>query len=245
MTESTKVLALLCALVAASPASAEEEAIERCRAEADSASRIACLEAALRGDAPPEPTVRREPAPIAAGPDAWPAATPPPAAVQGGSPADPAAPAPVAEAQTAPPAVAGADGATGAASADEPGPGPAPVAESTSAAATETGTEAAAESATESADIGAEQLPRTAAERDAALARATGLVVTAYEHVPYRRLVVHLENGQVWRQVKGDTQYVRASLGKNRTVDIEESGLGGYRLRLNEMRRTIRVQRVR
>ena len=54
-----------------------------------------------------------------------------------------------------------------------------------------------------------------------------------------------LENGQVWRQIKGDTQQVRVDLERNQTVDIEESSLGGYKLRLNEMRRTIRVERVK
>ncbi|MDZ7645511.1 MAG: hypothetical protein U5K76_15615 [Woeseiaceae bacterium] len=95
--------------------------------------------------------------------------------------------------------------------------------------------------------IGAEQLPRdeTRDEKAAKLARASGLAVASYEHVPYRRLLVSLENGQAWLQIEGDTQYVRASLRKNRTVDIEESNFGGYKLRLNEMRRTIRVQRIR
>jgi len=62
--------------------------------------------------------------------------------------------------------------------------------------------------------------------------------------VPYERLVVKLENGQIWRQVKGDTQRLRVDLGRNQTVNIDESKFGGYKLRLNEMRRTIRFERV-
>lgn len=92
--------------------------------------------------------------------------------------------------------------------------------------------------------IGAAQV-KTAEQRAAELERATGLKVARYDSVPFRRLEVHLENGQVWRQIQGDTQEVRASLRKNQTVDIEESGLGGYKLRLNEMQRTIRVRRIR
>jgi hypothetical protein len=35
------------------------------------------------------------------------------------------------------------------------------------------------------------------------------------------------------------------NLERNQSVDIEESGLGGYKLRLNEISRTIRVERIR
>lgn len=78
----------------------------------------------------------------------------------------------------------------------------------------------------------------------AALESARDLQVAAYSEVPYQRIVVHLENGQVWRQIAGDNQYFRVNLARNRTVDISESPLGGYQLRFNQMRRTIRVERV-
>lgn len=74
---------------------------------------------------------------------------------------------------------------------------------------------------------------------------AQGLRVARYEVVPFRRLEVHLVNGQVWRQINADTQQLRASLKRNQTVDIEGSLLSGYKMRLNEMRRTMRVRRVR
>lgn len=82
-------------------------------------------------------------------------------------------------------------------------------------------------------------------ERAARLESASGLRVASYRTVPYRRLQVELENGQIWRQVKGDTQRIRVDLERNQTVDIAETGLGGYKLRLNEIRRTIAVERVR
>ena len=105
-----------------------------------------------------------------------------------------------------------------------------------------------AERAVEPSGIGAEQVRarnESAAEREARLASAAGLRVVAYREVPYQRLEVELENGQVWRQIKGDTQHIRVDLSRNRTVDIEESSLGGYKLQLNEMRRTVRVERVK
>lgn len=96
--------------------------------------------------------------------------------------------------------------------------------------------------------IGAEQVRarnETSAEIAARLASVTGLKVAAYSEVPYQRLQVELENGQIWRQISGDTQHVRVDLQRNQTVDIEESQISGYRLRLNEMRRTIRVERIK
>lgn len=96
--------------------------------------------------------------------------------------------------------------------------------------------------------IGADQViarNQTQQERLDNLEEARGMSVASYGTVPVGRLLVRLENGQVWRQIKGDTQQVRVDLERNQTVDIEESSLGGYKLRLNEMRRTIRVERVK
>lgn len=98
------------------------------------------------------------------------------------------------------------------------------------------------------AGIGASQVAartRTTEDERARLESATGLKVAAYETVHYQRLQVTLENGQVWLQIKGDTQNVRVDLERNQTVDILESILGGYRLRLNELGRTVRVQRIK
>ncbi len=96
--------------------------------------------------------------------------------------------------------------------------------------------------------IGAEQVlarQQTQEERSAALQRSESLDVESYRELAFGRLQVTLTNGQVWEQIKGDTRKVRADLRKNQTVDITESSLGGYKLRLNEMRREIRVRRIR
>ncbi len=96
--------------------------------------------------------------------------------------------------------------------------------------------------------IGAEQViahTQTSEELRESLEAARGLSVASYDHVPYERLLVTLENGQVWRQIKGDTQKIRVDLKRNQTVDITESSLGGYKLQLNEMRRTVRVERIK
>lgn len=96
--------------------------------------------------------------------------------------------------------------------------------------------------------IGAEQVianNQTKAEHKEVRQKAQGMVIAKYEWVPYERMVVTFENGQVWRQIKGDRTRIRTSLERNQTADITESGFGGYMLRLNEIRRTIRVERIR
>ena len=79
----------------------------------------------------------------------------------------------------------------------------------------------------------------------AGLEAARGLEVEKFERVGYRQLQVRLQNGQIWRQIRGDDQEIRVTVERNPTVDITESSLGGFRLRLNEIRRTIRVRRIR
>ena len=93
--------------------------------------------------------------------------------------------------------------------------------------------------------IGARQVRQRGQPAGAELEAVRDLRVAGYTQVPDRRLQIELENGQVWRQIAGDSQRLRADLRRNQTVDIEETRLGGYRLRLNEMNRTLRVERIR
>ena len=100
----------------------------------------------------------------------------------------------------------------------------------------------------DAATIGAAQveaLTRTRDEPIDSLEAARGLEVEKFARVGYRQLEVRLRNGQVWRQIRGDVQDIRVSTSRNPTVDIMESSLGGYRLSLNEIQRTIRVRRIR
>lgn len=71
-------------------------------------------------------------------------------------------------------------------------------------------------------------------------ARITGVSV-----VPYQRLELTLDNGQVWRQIAGDSQRINERHADDNTVSIRETRLGGYQMRLNEISRTIRVERIR
>jgi cytoskeletal protein RodZ len=125
----------------------------------------------------------------------------------------------------------------------------APEAMSAESASEKTDAAVAPQTAAVATGIGAEQVEARQSSRKesaAELASEAGLRVASYKVVPYERLVVELENGQVWLQIKGDTQRFRVSLERNQTVDISESRFGGgYQLRLNEMRRTIKVQRIK
>lgn len=204
-------------LLSMAPA-AGQDAIEQCRQAAGDAERIACLEAALS---------RQSQVPEA--PD-----TPPPGAAEDSVHVPPDVPDPVVASDSKGGDSHARNAAKPALAADrtQENPDPQPRFGSSKPAA---------------ADIGAEQLARRGGRDDEMdpLASASDLAVVSFDYVPYNRLQVTLENGQVWLQITGDTQHIRASLRKNRTVDIEESPLGGYKLRLNEMRRTIRVERVR
>lgn len=109
-------------------------------------------------------------------------------------------------------------------------------------------TTSVAAAAEDVAALGAEQVAarnRTRENMEEGLLEASDLEVEKFETVGYRKLQVHLKNGQVWRQIRGDTQQIRIDLERNPTVTISESSLGGYRMRLDGIRRIVRVQRIR
>ncbi len=104
----------------------------------------------------------------------------------------------------------------------------------------------APEGATRSIDLGAEQVSaRESRGRPSEPLPRMNAAVRSVEVIPFRRLQVTLDNDQVWRQIRGDTQRINERRAREQTVEIWESNLGGYRMRLNEMERTIRVERIR
>lgn len=95
-------------------------------------------------------------------------------------------------------------------------------------------------------DLGAEQVAARAAARGSAAPPVSlhASVVNA-EVIHFQRLQVTLDNEQVWRQIRGDNQRINAAGVSGQSVEISASSLGGYRMRLNEMARTVRVERIR
>ena len=71
--------------------------------------------------------------------------------------------------------------------------------------------------------------------------------IISFDIIPYERLEVTLANGQVWRQISADNQRVAGRLRRSRsyTATVREGVVGGYQLRINEISRIIRVERIR
>jgi hypothetical protein len=69
--------------------------------------------------------------------------------------------------------------------------------------------------------------------------------IASHGIIGYRSLELHLDNGQVWRQLSADTQRIRLPDGRPLPVEVWQSRLGGYQMRIHDIDRTIRVERVR
>lgn len=93
--------------------------------------------------------------------------------------------------------------------------------------------------------LGAEQVrPGQSGDAEEPRVRAT---VVDFRFVGYRRLMVELDNGQVWRQIDGDRTSVERGLRNTETFDVDMWGtkLGGYRMHILPLGRTLRVERLR
>lgn len=100
----------------------------------------------------------------------------------------------------------------------------------------------------EPAELGAEQVAARNAtaetERDEQSERAS-FAIASVEDVYPGKLRITLTNGQVWQQLQGDAQRFNLDAGDVGGVEIWKSRWGGYKLRLTDQRRTLRVRRLR
>ncbi len=70
--------------------------------------------------------------------------------------------------------------------------------------------------------------------------------LTEYAKTPFGKFIVFLDNGQVWRQIKGDSGEARfARAPKDNKVTISRALLGSYELRINDSARTYKVERMK
>ncbi len=94
--------------------------------------------------------------------------------------------------------------------------------------------------------LGAEQVMarQTSEDEDDDDKDAITVAIADFAKTNTGRLVIVLQNGQVWRQVEGDTQDLNLSRGRKLTAEVWNSSLGGYKLRITEAKRTIRVRRL-
>lgn len=96
------------------------------------------------------------------------------------------------------------------------------------------------------ATLGSEQVARRAGVRPtSAEAERLLAMIVASERTHPNRLQVYLEDGQVWRQIQGDTQVVELRRDARLSAEIWPSGLGGYRMRLPSIGRVLKVERIR
>ena len=72
-----------------------------------------------------------------------------------------------------------------------------------------------------------------------------GAKVKDYAYNPLGRIVVFLENGQVWQQLEGDTDRVHFRKGEVNTVVISRGMLGSYNLRVNDTGLSVKVRRLK
>jgi hypothetical protein len=89
--------------------------------------------------------------------------------------------------------------------------------------------------------LGSERLPRTAS---AAPRRAQELsaAIASVSYDARRRFTITLDNGQVWRQLEGDTGILQAP--GNANVRISRGALGSYDLNIVGRNATYRVSRL-
>lgn len=131
---------------------------------------------------------------------------------------------------------------------DSAAPPKSPIAASAGApsgASTETQPEPPQATPAQPASLGAEQVEaRERTSRDTTDKRMRARI-TSHRIVGYRALQVGLDNGQIWRQLSADTQRLNLPDDRELTVEVWQTRYGGYQLRIEELRRTIRVERVR
>lgn len=95
------------------------------------------------------------------------------------------------------------------------------------------------------AGLGAEQVTGRSDSRETDEdVRVQASIVNITEWVPGVNQF-ELDNGQVWRQLGGDTQQVRLGRSDSHAVELFGSWAGGYRMRIPSQRQTVMVERIR
>lgn len=95
-------------------------------------------------------------------------------------------------------------------------------------------------------EFGSEQVKevRRARAKEHSETRLEAKVVEARFN-PYKVATITLDNGQVWQQLESDDVNLNMFDGKLYTVRIKRGFMGNYMMTVNELKRTIRVRRVK
>jgi len=92
--------------------------------------------------------------------------------------------------------------------------------------------------------FGSERIPKEsrAAAGQPEEADTISSALKSFSYTPTGRVIVTLANGQVWRQIDGDTSQFRAKEGE--TITIERAILGSYNMTVSSHTRMFKVRRV-
>ncbi len=93
--------------------------------------------------------------------------------------------------------------------------------------------------------FGQEQLRKSPAAEQAEQAERLTAEITDFRKDQREHFTVVLQNGQVWRQMVGDTGVAQYRAGRTHQVTISRGVLGSYDLRFNDRNLSFKVQRLR
>lgn len=96
-----------------------------------------------------------------------------------------------------------------------------------------------------SRSFGQEQLRKSPAAEQAEQAERLTAEIADFQKDARDHFTVALQNGQVWRQMAGDTGVAQFRQGRTRQVTISRGVLGSYDLRFNDRNLSFKVQRLR
>lgn len=90
-----------------------------------------------------------------------------------------------------------------------------------------------------------EDLPNQKVVRDEdGVVEAIVANIAEFSYTPDEKLIMVLENGQVWRQTDGERLSLKASGDKPNSARISRGAMGSFNLNVNDSNRTVKVRRV-
>ena len=97
--------------------------------------------------------------------------------------------------------------------------------------------------------FGSERLPQELAPQEAEKPEEIESItatLTEYAKNPFGKFIVFLDNGQIWRQLQGDSGEARFNRNaKDNKVTITRAFLGSYSLLLNDSAKIFKVERIK
>ena len=96
--------------------------------------------------------------------------------------------------------------------------------------------------------FGSENLPETKQKVEEAQTELDSITagLTEVAFTPFGKFIVFLDNGQIWRQLPGDSDLAQfRKPAKNNKVTISRGFIGSYNLTVNDSSKTFKVERVK